>query len=274
MSKRKFDFFYILWYIQYKGGVFIFNEINWIKIIIIVVIFSLLYLAYSLLSNRVLQKHNNLAIKFIINAGKFFLISVAFFSVLNEIAEFKSFMSALLTNSALMVAVLGFALQTTIKNTLSGMMIIYSEPFKVGDRIKLEKENITGTVESISLRHTTIKLITNEIAIVPNFLMNESVIVNNTYNNDFTNCYPVEFEIPIKTYSKKVEEDILEIVLSDKRLLHLDDSKKPELFISNYTKDTVTAKIFVWTENIDASYKVISDLKKEILLYLQKKVRK
>src|SRR5215475_5086765 len=50
---------------------------------------------------------------------------------------------------------IGFAFQNILQNFLAGLLLLWSEPFRVGDEIKLDA--FEGTVEEIQARATVIK---------------------------------------------------------------------------------------------------------------------
>lgn len=74
--------------------------------------------------------------------------------------------------------VIGFALQDTLSNFASGMMILFYRPFDVGDVI--DSGGILGTVSEMSLVNTTILTFDNQTLIVPNSNIWGNVIKNVT----------------------------------------------------------------------------------------------
>ena len=62
--------------------------------------------------------------------------------------------------------IIGFALQDTLSNFASGMMILIYRPFDVGDLINAA--GVTGRVSHMSLVSTTIKTLDNQRLIIPN----------------------------------------------------------------------------------------------------------
>ena len=62
--------------------------------------------------------------------------------------------------------IIGFALQDTLSNFASGMMILIYRPFDMGDLINAA--GVTGRVSHMSLVSTTIKTLNNQRLIVPN----------------------------------------------------------------------------------------------------------
>lgn len=79
---------------------------------------------------------------------------------------------------------IGLALQNTLSNLFAGLHILSDEPVKVGDFIELEgAQNVAGRVEDIGWRSTRIKTLTNNIVVVPNAKLSDSIIINDTMNN-------------------------------------------------------------------------------------------
>ncbi|MEL7449733.1 MAG: mechanosensitive ion channel domain-containing protein [Pseudomonadota bacterium] len=74
--------------------------------------------------------------------------------------------------------IIGFALQDSLANFASGMLILLYKPFDVGDFV--EAGGVTGTVGHMSMVNTTFKTIDNKVLVVPNNLIWSSVITNFT----------------------------------------------------------------------------------------------
>lgn len=72
---------------------------------------------------------------------------------------------------------IGFAFQNILQNFLAGLLLLWTEPFRVGDEIKLDA--FEGTVEEIQTRATIIKTYDERRVVIPNAdLFTHSVIVN------------------------------------------------------------------------------------------------
>jgi small-conductance mechanosensitive channel len=72
---------------------------------------------------------------------------------------------------------IGFAFQNILQNFLAGLLLLWSEPFRVGDEIKLDAYE--GTVEEIQPRATIVKTYDERRVVIPNAdLFTRSVIVN------------------------------------------------------------------------------------------------
>lgn len=72
---------------------------------------------------------------------------------------------------------IGFAFQNILQNFLAGLLLLWAEPFRVGDEIKIDA--FEGTVAEIQARATIIKTYDERRVVIPNAdLFTHSVIVN------------------------------------------------------------------------------------------------
>jgi len=77
---------------------------------------------------------------------------------------------------------IGFAFQNILQNFLAGLLLLWAQPFRVGDQIKLDA--FEGTVEDIQTRATTIKTYDGKRVVIPNAeLFTRSVTVNTAFEN-------------------------------------------------------------------------------------------
>jgi small-conductance mechanosensitive channel len=69
------------------------------------------------------------------------------------------------------------ALQDTLSNLFAGIHILADQPMRVGDYVKLDS-GIAGFVEDIGWRSTRIRLLSNNMTIVPNATLAKNAITN------------------------------------------------------------------------------------------------
>jgi small-conductance mechanosensitive channel len=75
---------------------------------------------------------------------------------------------------------IGFAFHDILQNFLAGILLLLTEPFKIGDQIIVNQ--FEGTVENIETRATTIKTYDGRRVVIPNsHLFTESVVVNTAF---------------------------------------------------------------------------------------------
>jgi len=105
------------------------------------------------------------------------LMGVAYFVALMGLFSASGVeMSSILTTSALVTAVVAFALQDTLGNVIGGLAVQIMRPFSVGDWVTVESH--TGRVTEINWRAT--RLLTSEevVVVVPNGTIAKGAIVN------------------------------------------------------------------------------------------------
>lgn len=61
---------------------------------------------------------------------------------------------------------IGFAFQDILENTLSGVLMLFRQPFRAGDQIEVQER--VGTVEAITIRETRIRTFDGQLILIPN----------------------------------------------------------------------------------------------------------
>jgi small conductance mechanosensitive channel len=74
---------------------------------------------------------------------------------------------------------IGFALQNIAQNFISGILLLYRQPFSIGERVKVS--DFVGEVIEINVRDTVIETLDGELVIIPNRDVFENPIVNLTH---------------------------------------------------------------------------------------------
>lgn len=79
---------------------------------------------------------------------------------------------------------IGFGLQEIIANFISGIIILFERPVRVGDVVTIN--NLTGTVNNVKIRATTITDFDNREVLLPNKAIITGEVTNWTLNNAVT----------------------------------------------------------------------------------------
>lgn len=74
--------------------------------------------------------------------------------------------------------VIGFSLRDILSNFFSGIILLASRPFRIGDQIVIKE--FEGTVSQIELRATTLVTYDGRVVYIPNQEVFSAVITNNT----------------------------------------------------------------------------------------------
>ena len=70
------------------------------------------------------------------------------------------------------------ALQDTLSNLFAGLHLLADRPIRVGDFVRLTQDNVEGHVVDVGWRSTRVRLLQNNVVIIPNKKVAESTIVN------------------------------------------------------------------------------------------------
>lgn len=136
---------------------------------------------------------------------------------------------------------IGFGLQGITNNFISGVIILFERPIKVGDRV--EVDDIVGRVEVISGRATTILTNDNIGVIVPN-----SDFINQRVINWSLNDRNVRFNFPVGVSYKEdpavIRKLLLEVAHENPGVLK---HPKPDVLFNQYGDSSLDFILRVWT---------------------------
>lgn len=134
--------------------------------------------------------------RFLRNAVRTVVVISAGLAIVYTVPSLRSFAFTLFAGAGLLVAILGFAAQKAFSDIISGIFIVAFKPFRVGDVIQTGTgaDGISGTVEDINLRHTTLLTSENRRAVVPNSIIGEERIINSSIRDEAT-CEFVEMPV-------------------------------------------------------------------------------
>lgn len=148
-----------------------------------------------------------------------------------------SFTSLALIFGGLSIGI-GFGLQNIASNLISGFILIFERPIKIGDLVEIMDVNVFGRVSSINLRSTVIVSLDEKEIIVPNSQLITESVHNLTHAN---NLFRLKITVGV-SYSSDV--DLVKKVLLDAADEHLGVIKEPIPNISNVTPPFVRFTAF------------------------------
>ena len=155
---------------------------------------------------------------------------VIMLGILIALAQMGVSLGPLLAGLGIAGFIIGFALQDSLANFASGMLILLYRPFDVGDFV--DAGGVRGKVKAMSLVNTTFLTLDNQRMVVPNNLIWASVITNVTAQRKrrVDLVFGISYEDDVEK-AQKVLQDILddhEAVLDDPepivRVLELGES--------------------------------------------------
>ena len=136
---------------------------------------------------------------------------------------------------------IGFGLQNITDNFISGIIILFEKPIKVGDRIVVG--DTEGDVINISVRATTILTNDNVSIIVPNSEFISSRVINWSHNDR-----NIRFDIPVGV-SYQEDPEMVKAILLDVADIndHVLTNPAPVVFFDEFADSSLNFTLAVWT---------------------------
>lgn len=158
--------------------------------------------------------------------------------------------------------IIGFATKDILNNLLSGVLILWKQPFHVGDYIFVK--SIEGKVEYIGVRATRLRKDDGELVLVPNGEMYSNALTirgagsSRRMKLEISLAYEADIE-----RAKQVIGDVL------KELEGVENKPSPNVVVTDLTSDGVHLAIYFWVDTdknspLQVFDKVASGIKKSL----------
>ena len=138
---------------------------------------------------------------------------------------------------------ISFGLQTITNNFISGLIILFERPIKIGDRIQVG--DVTGTITNISLRATTVLTDEHIAIIVPNSQFVTSNIVNWSWPDRIVG---LKFRASVSSQAdpETMQKMLLQLVQSQRGVLK---EPAPDVLFEELSNSSMTFALCVWTRD-------------------------
>jgi len=146
---------------------------------------------------------------------------------------------------------IGFGLQNITDNFISGIIILFEKPIKVGDRI--EVGNVEGDVINISVRATTVLTNDNISIIVPNSEFISSRVINWSHN-DRNIRYRIPVGVSYNEDPKVIKDVLLSVAQENPNVL---EKPIPMVLFDEFADSSLNFNLVVWTASHTDKPKVL-----------------
>ena len=150
---------------------------------------------------------------------------------------------------------IGLALQGTLSNVASGIMLLLLRPFSVGDWI--ETNSISGTVREIGLFATQIDTFDNIYITVPNSSIWSATIINNSRHQ--IRRMDLDIGIGYNSDLNEVEKALITLT-KDKRIL---SDPEPQFLVVDYADSAILVRLRLYAQ-YDDFFALNWDLKRRL----------
>jgi small-conductance mechanosensitive channel len=159
---------------------------------------------------------------------------------------------------------IGFGLQSIVNNFISGLILLWERPIRVGDLVVVGDGE--GYVRRINVRSTEIQAFDRSTLIVPNSNL-ISGIVRNRVRNDRVGRVLVSVPVP-----RTIDPDLVAEIMRRAALAHREvmSEPNPRVLFKKVTENTIDFDLVCFVDDIDAAGRVSSDLYFEIFRGLRK----
>ena len=151
-------------------------------LVIIVVVRMTLSSAFTRYERRLAESDPAVAARrrttfgFLLRVVVAIVVVIGVWSVLSIFPSTQQVASAFLASSAVLALIAGLALSTPLGNLGSGVLLAFTQPVRLGDRVTVQDH--TGIVDEITLSYTALSTDEGRRVFVPNTTMVSTIIVN------------------------------------------------------------------------------------------------
>ncbi len=173
-----------------------------------------------------------------VTTTKVLVLIITFLAVLNQFGVQTTSIVAVLGTVGLAI---GLAMQGTLSNIASGMMLLILRPFNVGDVIVVG--STTGIVDEIGLFVTEMHTFDNIYVVFPNSKVWGDKIEN--YTRNATRRVDMEFGIHYDDDMDKAMDIIRDVISNDERVLA---EPEPLIAVGTLADSSVNIRVRPWTQ--------------------------
>jgi len=232
---------------------------------VILIVFTLLFAAvltkYSkkILYKRVALKNKSYAGRFYMlwQLVKYCIYAVTVFIILDILGVNLTMLKA---GSAALLVGLGFGLQHTFNDLVSGFIILFEGTLKIGNIV--EVQNLVGRVKELGLRTSKIETRDGVTITIPNSKMVMDNVINWSHQEIDKTRFNIRIHIAFETDVKNVKEILLACAAQHKEVENL---PPPKVRLYDFSESGYVFDLLFWTSNLFFVETVKSDLRFMIL---------
>lgn len=178
---------------------------------------------------------------FISKAARYGVLALVVVMVLSQFGVQTASIIAALGAAGLAI---GLALQGTLQNVASGLVLMFLRPFKVGDYI--ESSSVSGVIQEIGLFATELKTLDGLYVLAPNSEVWGTPITN--YSREKIRRFDLSIGIGYEDDIDKAMKVMQQIIAKDERVL---EDPEPYLFVDSLGDSAVGVTCRIWINTPD-----------------------
>lgn len=230
--------------------------------ILVMIVFYFIAKGMKKLSHKVLfRKMSDESIKQVMSKLIYAIVMLIGFFIALGVMQLDKVLTSVLAGAGVMGLAIGFALQGTLSNTVSGFMLSFQPKVRIGDFI--EAQGKSGYVEEIDLRTVTIRQPDNDYVMIPNKIFVENPFTNYSWTE--RGRVSVSCGVGYESDLQKVEELVVKIISEN---FEQHDNEEVEFFFTEFGDSSINFITRFWIHSqkpkpkFEAQHKAIKLIKK------------
>jgi small-conductance mechanosensitive channel len=155
---------------------------------------------------------------------------------------------------------IGLAAKDTLAHMISGFTLMLDQPFRIGDRIQLAGGQV-GDVADIGLRSTKIRTLDNQLLIIPNSDLCNTMLINQAFP-DARVKGRINVGVAYGSDVERVKEILVATALDCEAVLR---DPVPEAFFVTFGDSALNMALFFWVEEYSQLFAVTDRINSMIL---------
>ncbi|MDJ0904229.1 MAG: mechanosensitive ion channel [Xenococcus sp. MO_188.B8] len=149
---------------------------------------------------------------------------------------------------------IGFGLQNIVNNFISGLIITFERPIKIGDLIKVGE--LIGTVKNIGFRSTEIATQDRITIIIPNSQLLENQVINWNHGDSISRLR-IRIGVSYSSDIRKVKTALLHAAKNHSEVLR---TPRPQVWFQEFADSSLNFELLVWIKEPKKQFRIKSDL--------------
>jgi len=160
--------------------------------------------------------------------------------------------------------IIGIAARPLIENLISGIVISFTHPIRIGDTVIIDDKY--GTVEDITIAHTVVKIWNWRRYIIPNSRMLAKELVNCTINDTYQWAH-VEFFVSYDSDLEMVKKIALDAAVQSQYFANYEN---PRFWIMDMAEKGFKCWVAAWADSPIDAWELANDIRTELIRHFQK----
>ncbi|MBG42410.1 MAG: mechanosensitive ion channel protein MscS [Aequorivita sp.] len=235
---------------------------NFAVAILVMVVFYFIAKGIRKFSYRLLfRKITEESIKQMLSRIMYAIVLIIGFFIALGVMQLDKVLTSVLAGAGVVGLAIGLALQGTLSNTFSGLMLSFLPKVRIGDFI--EAQDKSGYVDEINLRNITLRQTDNEYVIIPNSIFIENPFTN--YSLSDRSRIDVSCGVGYESNLQKVEDLVTKIISEN---FDQKENEGVEFFFTEFGDSSINFVTRFWISStkpkpkLEAKHKAIKLIKK------------